>query len=309
MGVSLISVILVVPFGINNILQGRTLLGLMCVAITLLCIITAWFCYHGKYFLSISVLGLAPMITFAIALAVYRQGDVASYWVFAGVLSLYFILPEKQAWGANVLFLAINLPVSWYVLEQASFIRLFAVLIGVSFYASYSIREINKQHALLKEQVARDPLTGLYNRSLLRSSLEQAINVNRRTDIPVSLLMLDIDDFKLVNDQLGHDVGDSSLKAIGYALHSYFRDSDMVFRVGGEEFLVLLYNSNKANSTIIAEKLRKKIEKQSLIPDRNLTVSIGVSELKSEMGWEAWMKRCDNNLYLAKSRGRNRVVS
>lgn len=309
LGASLISVILVAPFGINSFLQGRTILGAMSLTIVLLFVITAWFCYRGKYYKSISIFGLAPLITLAIALAVYKQGDIASYWVFAGVLSLYFILPEKLAWGANAFFLVIILPVSWYALEQAAFIRLFAVLLGVSFYAAYSIREIYKQHNQLKDKDARDPLTGLYNRSLLHSSLERAIHVNQRHETPMSLLLLDVDNFKLIHDQLGHEVGDSSLQSIGNALNAYFRGSDMVFRTGGEEFLVLLYDSNKVNSIKIAEKLRKDIEQLSLIPDRKLTVSIGVSELKSTMGWKAWMKRCDNNLYLAKLRGQNRVVA
>lgn len=309
MGVSLISIILVAPFAINHLIQGRALLGVFGLCIVLLCASTAWFCFHGNYFRAISVYGLTPMITVTIALAIYVQGAPATYWIFAGVLSLYFILPEKFAWLANTVFLSITLPFTWQVLDLPSFIRLFAVVLAVSFYASYSIREITKQHILLKTQASIDPLTGLFNRSLLQSSLDHAISLHRRKEIPMSLLVLDIDHFKLINDQLGHDVGDKSLQAIGHALSAYFRGSDRVFRLGGEEFLVLLYDSNKQDSTDIAERLRKDIEKLSLIPDRKLTVSIGVSEFKSSMNWDTWMKRCDNNLYLAKSRGRNRVVA
>ena len=120
---------------------------------------------------------------------------------------------------------------------------------------------------------------------------------------------MDIDYFKAINDELGHDIGDHVLMQLGAFLKDSFRDSDKVFRIGGEEFLILLYNTDEANSIDIAEKIRRGIENISLIPGRTVTVSIGVAGLGSGKGWEQWMKACDKNLYEAKNSGRNRVVA
>jgi diguanylate cyclase (GGDEF)-like protein len=120
---------------------------------------------------------------------------------------------------------------------------------------------------------------------------------------------MDIDLFKKINDELGHDIGDHVLVQLGRFLKSFFRETDKVFRTGGEEFLILVYNTNEENSANLAEKLRQAIENLSLVPDRKVTVSIGVSGINSEKDWKLWMKDCDNNLYEAKDNGRNRVVA
>jgi diguanylate cyclase (GGDEF)-like protein len=119
---------------------------------------------------------------------------------------------------------------------------------------------------------------------------------------------MDVDYFKKINDELGHDIGDDVLVQLGVFLKDSLRGSDKVFRIGGEEFLILLYNTNEANGIEIAEKLRKDVENLSLIPDRTVTVSIGVAGQNSVRDWKQWMKICDKNLYEAKNSGRNRVV-
>ncbi|MEW8565521.1 MAG: GGDEF domain-containing protein [Candidatus Thiodiazotropha endolucinida] len=111
-----------------------------------------------------------------------------------------------------------------------------------------------------------------------------------------------------INSLLGHEIGDHVLMQLGAFLKDFLRDSDKIFRIGGEEFLILLYNTDEANSVDIAEKIRKGIENLSLIPDRTVTVSIGVAGLSSVTDWKQWMKTCDKNLYEAKNSGRNRVA-
>jgi diguanylate cyclase (GGDEF)-like protein len=121
--------------------------------------------------------------------------------------------------------------------------------------------------------------------------------------------MLDLDNFKSINDDFGHNVGDHVLKSVSDYMKEYFRSSDMIFRIGGEEFLVLLYNTDETDSLVIAEKVRADIEQLPLITDRPVTVSVGVSSLKPGMNWKTWMKQCDKKMYLAKSGGRNQVVN
>lgn len=308
-GVALTAILILTPFTINNFLQEWYLLGFFTLLTVVLCITNAYFCFQGKYNLEVNLFGLFPVFMIAIIVALYQLGVAGSYWPTLGIIAFYYMLPEKFAWIVNIIFVAVIAPIGWDVLEPPIAMRFFAVLIGVSFFSFLSIREINKQHFLLKKQAITDSLTGLYNRSLLQGSLENLINQSHRTDTDMTLIMLDIDHFKKINDEHGHDIGDLVLKAFGAFLADYFRATDMVFRLGGEEFIAIIYGADKINAQLVAETLRGKIEELSIVPNIKITVSIGVSCLQANMGWEQWMKDSDNNLYLAKARGRNQVVS
>ncbi len=308
LGIALVSVLIVTPFALSNFAVGHYLIGIFTLILTSLCTINAYHCYQGNYHLGLNLFGIAPAIIIAIGYALYELGVVASYWPYLGILAFYFMLPEKPAWITNIIFILTISPIAWYVLEPSVAIRFTAVLLGLSFFAFLSMREIFKQHHMLKQLSATDPLTGLNNRLLLKSTIDHAIHQSARSNIAMSLIMLDIDHFKKINDEYGHSVGDSILGAIGALLQSFFRKDDTIFRIGGEEFLILIHNTNGIATHKIAEKLRSKIENLSLLPNGSVTVSIGVCELQADMNRKSWMKQCDDNLYLAKSSGRNQVV-
>jgi len=308
-GVALTSAIILTPFTINNFIQGRYLLGVLTLLTFSLCAISAWLCYHGKYHLKINLFGIAPSIMAAIATALISLGIVGSYWPALGIIAFYFILPKRPAWLANLIFIGIITPIAWTILDPAVAMRFFAVLLGISFFAFISAHEVYKQYHQLNKQAITDKLTGLQNRFLLQSSLEKAINQSYRTNTPMAILMLDIDHFKIINDQFGHHTGDLVLKKTGDFLSKSFRSSDIVFRIGGEEFLVLIYNTDKKDAHRIAEELRGEFEKHALIDHQSVTISIGVSSLQPDMSWEQWMKESDKNMYQAKENGRNQVVA
>lgn len=307
--VNFVSILVIFPFGINDFVQGRYLIGALILVVICLCVANVWMGLNDKYHEGINILGIVPAIILTISFATYELGVVGSYWAFLGVLSLYFILPEKRAWVANLIFLIIIVPVAWHSLDQAEAVRFIAVISGTSLFASLSVHEISKQNYLLKKLATTDSLTGLYNRTLLQSSLERAIHQSSRTNTAMSLIMLDIDHFKKINDVYGHDVGDRVLALMGEFLRHHFRGSDMVFRIGGEEFLVLVYNTDKRKALGVAEKLRAEVERLELIPDYTVTVSGGVSNFFDGDSWKQWMKQCDENLYIAKASGRNQVIA
>mgnify|MGYP002149947299 FL=1 len=308
-GVALTSALILTPFTINNFIQGRYILGLFTLMILTLCSISAWLCHNDRYHLKINLFGIAPAIIVAIVTAVHQLGIVGSYWPSLGIIAFYFILPKKPAWIVNIIFVVIITPVAWTTLDHSTAIRFFAVLLSISCFTYFSINEVYKQHYLLKKLAITDSLTGLHNRSLLQTSLENAINQSHRSNTPMSVLMFDIDYFKAINDQFGHDEGDSILKITGDFLSKSFRASDLIFRIGGEEFVAILYNTDKVNATQLAEQLREKYENLSLIPNHPVTISIGVSSLNANMDWEKWMKQADEKMYLAKRNGRNRVIA
>jgi diguanylate cyclase (GGDEF)-like protein len=141
----------------------------------------------------------------------------------------------------------------------------------------------------------------------MESTLSDAMERNRRNGSFVSILLVDIDFFKKINDTFGHNVGDRVLKGLVELITNRSRRLDRMFRIGGEEFLVYLPDTKGAVAVSHAEALRELIAKSALLPDHQVTVSIGVAELAGDPSREAWIKRADEALYRAKRSGRNRV--
>jgi diguanylate cyclase (GGDEF)-like protein len=164
-----------------------------------------------------------------------------------------------------------------------------------------------QQRTLLKEQVMTDPLTGAFNRRHLDCCLQTAIARRSRMGEPASLLMLDVDHFKDINDALGHAAGDRVLKQLVALASARSRKLDVLFRVGGKEFLLLLPGSAHDGALTVAEGLRRAIAAADLLHGRRLSVSIGVSELQHGQAASNWIEDADAALYRAKRGGRNRV--
>ncbi len=165
----------------------------------------------------------------------------------------------------------------------------------------------------LEELATKDQLTGLCNRRYLETSLQQIVAGIRRRDSMLGILMCDIDFFKKTNDTYGHDIGDDVLRALAQIFLKCVRESDMIIRFGGEEFLILLLDCKAGVAEETAEKIRSTVEKYEF-PLHNgsikKTLSIGVAEFtaqESENIWET-IKFADVALYEAKNRGRNQVV-
>ncbi len=156
-----------------------------------------------------------------------------------------------------------------------------------------------------------DPVTGLNNRSALEQALEHQVELARRYDNPLSLLMIDIDFFKQVNDRHGHPAGDALLMELGNRLAECARRSDIIFRYGGEEFSILLNNTDITGARRLAERIRRAIEEKPFRHGRKkipMTVSVGVATLKKGEDGKALVERADRALYQAKNAGRNQVV-
>jgi len=156
----------------------------------------------------------------------------------------------------------------------------------------------------------KDPLTGANNRSAMNSSMIREIELSRRHGTPLSLIALDIDYLKNINDSYGHAAGDCAIKAVANAVNDCIRSSDMLFRFGGEEFVVLLSNTGKRGALMLAERIRHTIEKLEckysdfVLP---LSACLGVSCYTKRDNSETLFKKADIALYRAKSDGRNCV--
>ncbi|WP_137807911.1 GGDEF domain-containing protein [Pseudomonas sp. G(2018)] len=161
------------------------------------------------------------------------------------------------------------------------------------------------------QSALRDPLTDTGNRIAMDQTLLREIEVSRRHLHPLSLLMLDIDHFKQINDTHGHSVGDEVLKAVAASIKQQLRNVDMVFRFGGEEFLIVLSNTNREAAALVGERLRLAVQTEEFVAEGRsieLTVSLGCSTLLPGESAESLLRRADNALYVAKREGRNRLT-
>lgn len=170
-------------------------------------------------------------------------------------------------------------------------------------------RDLRDANATIVELTRTDPLTKLANRRYFETRIEEMVSVAKRQSQPLSLVMTDIDHFKAINDNYGHDAGDRVL--IGYAdlMMQGVRLEDMVARFGGEEFIILLPASHMDQAWNVAERLRTELSHADLIGNGVfVTASFGVSALKAGEPIENFIKRADKALYQAKQQGRNQTV-
>ncbi|WP_024955509.1 GGDEF domain-containing protein [Sulfurospirillum arcachonense] len=164
----------------------------------------------------------------------------------------------------------------------------------------------------LKKQANHDYLTNLYNRRYFNEIAQNLIKIENRENKPLSIIMIDIDNFKYINDTYGHTIGDDVIKLLAFLLKKHTRDSDITARYGGEEFVILLPSTNQNGAIKIAEHIRTTVENQniSINTDKyiNFTISLGVSSLnhKNELISEI-LNRADKALYSAKENGKNKT--
>jgi diguanylate cyclase (GGDEF)-like protein len=170
--------------------------------------------------------------------------------------------------------------------------------------------EARQRAELAQERAMTDQLTGLLNRYGLQHTLARENAEARRYNRPLSCALIDIDNFKTINDTYGHAIGDLTLQQIAGVLREAVRGSDTVFRYGGEEFLVLLPATDLEGAVALAEKIRVAASKRSFGDGShvfNLTLSAGVAGLYVEESGHDMIARADMELYRAKERGRNRI--
>lgn len=300
---------LIIPFAIYHLSYKHLGVGIGAVITALSLYIVAWACYRKKYKTIYTFIWFTPFTTLFIAYIIYFIGITGTYWCYPTLILFYFMMSERQAWLSNIIFALFNIPIVWYLFETHEAIRFTVTFSLVSAYSAIFLHIVAKQYSELQKMATTDKLTGLYNRTLLKDSLERAISQNKRSGIPFSLITFDIDHFKSINDTLGHDIGDDVLKEMANILKSHTRSSDMVFRIGGEEFVVLVHNTDEKQCADVAEKIRQVVEQERLLSDRQVTISAGISGLKEDMDIAKWLKASDEKLYLAKKNGRNRVVN
>ncbi|MCX7982489.1 MAG: GGDEF domain-containing protein [Syntrophales bacterium] len=175
-------------------------------------------------------------------------------------------------------------------------------------------RQLKKKNSQLKEAINTvkrimntDHLTGILNRRAFEKSLKREISFAIRHKMPLSIIMIDIDHFKKINDTYGHETGDLVLKRFAITIQKSLREEDILGRFGGEEFILALPNTNSEHALDASERIRQKIEQKKIRYIRgNITASFGITEFSPSDDIRSLLKRADDALYEAKRNGRNR---
>ncbi len=188
-----------------------------------------------------------------------------------------------------------------------------APLFGLAISKARAFQQLEDDEVKLQKLASTDSLTGLFNRRYFLSALDNEFSRSKRYHSPLSAIMLDIDHFKLVNDNYGHPVGDKVLIELANIISGELRKSDIAARLGGDEFIVLLPETNQVNALIFSNRLRNNIEKTLTSYQSgpvSITTSIGVAEINNDCKTpEDLLHHCDQALYNAKNKGRNIVTA
>ncbi|MCK9398198.1 MAG: GGDEF domain-containing protein [Methylobacter sp.] len=175
----------------------------------------------------------------------------------------------------------------------------------------YPLKNATLFHQALK-MAYTDPLTQTHNRAAFNDSINREMSLAARNAKSLSVIFFDIDHFKTINDTYGHDCGDTTLAFCAKWIKESLRDSDIVFRYGGEEFVILLSDTDAYGAELLAERIRASIEHHTIAYDMEtikITASLGVSTLRKDDTIESFIKRADEAMYTAKNNGRNQVIS
>ena len=304
---SVLAIVFLVPFAIHDFLRGRGALGAAIVCVVVAFSADGW-AVRKRRKPPIPYAFLLVPITAAITLSLATQGVIGAFWCYPVVLFFFFVLPQRRAIVCSAALLVAATAIVYHYLTMRITVR-FAVSLLLTIVMVNIIQNIihGLQRRLL-EQAITDPLTGAFNRRHMSTRLREVLASGRPPATPSALLMIDVDHFKKINDEHGHDAGDAVLKGLVSVVRSRARQTDLLFRMGGEEFVLLLPDTTETEAMTLADDIREAIAGSPLLEGHKVTVSIGVGPADPQDSVDSWIKGTDAAMYVAKESGRNRVA-
>ncbi len=302
-----VTVVLLTPFMINNFVQGRWAVASILLVVQSMTFINVYAVWRERRPPINSALLLIPFVA-GITAAVVVQGVPGTFWSYPVILYGYFIVRRRVAIFCSLAMLVYFSGLTFLFIDPALAVRLFATLLLTIIMINIVLNVISDLNRILANQAMTDPLTGTFNRRFMEQTLKSLVARAQRRPITAALLMIDADRFKDINDVYGHDRGDQVLQRIVQLVGGRMRQGEQLFRWGGEEFVLLLEETDADGAMVVAEDVRRGIEAAGILPERAVTVSIGVAQYQSGQTVDAWTKAADHALYQAKGAGRNRVA-
>ncbi len=256
---------------------------------------------------------LSPPVLMAVLagldlLLLYSGHRYALFLQFPLLIALPVLLPGRMSLALCVATLLLSAPAAFNILPSSD-ILLVGFALGLCWFISnWLVYVLAVQTKRLRDIAVTDPLTGAYNRRYMELRAYKGLEAWARYGREETLLVMDVDRFKAINDKFGHSVGDRALAELVCVVQSRVRSADTLCRFGGEEFVLLLSETDAQHALAVAEKLREAVAAAQILPEgQQMTVSIGVCHVGAARNVDHWFQLADRALYAAKSKGRNRV--
>jgi diguanylate cyclase (GGDEF)-like protein len=297
----------IAPFAVYRYTHGQALVGLLDTAIMLAIGLGAAQAYRSGKAEAMALL-IAATCSIGCAAVSALVGLAGLLWAFPVLLANFLLVPRRQAAALSLALTAGVLlfdPVLGSVMLKAAFAVTAAV---VGLFAGIFAWRAESQRVQLEAMAAHDPLTGAHNRRNMAAELKAAMAASVRDGTPLGLLIFDLDRFKSINDSMGHEAGDRVLVQVSELVRRNTRKQDRFFRLGGEEFGLLLPGADAQSLQHIAEKLRRTVEAEVRCGDHGVSISLGAASYCPGESAGSWQRRADLAMYRAKRDGRNRTV-
>jgi len=294
----------VLPFAIKRFMQQEWTSAIIDTVIVTGFVALGTYVYRTRRVRAAS-LAIAFLCMVGVITTVYANGPVQVYWVFPALMAMFYLIQPREAVLGAVITIAALLPVVVPASDAHESGTIITTILVTSAFAFAFSLITSRQREQLLVLATKDPLTGAGNRRGLDAKLTDVVNAFHRLGTCASLVMIDLDHFKKVNDIHGHAVGDQILKRVTKIINLRIRVTDSLYRIGGEEFVVVLEGADLDRAVHLAEQLRTLVDANELVPDHAVTISLGVAELKDGENSNDWLHRADEALYGAKHAGRN----
>lgn len=294
----------VIPFAILRFMQQQWLAAVIDTIIVIGFVAFGTYVYRTRRVRAASI-AIAVLCVGGVVTTVYVNGPRQIYWVFPVLMAVFYLIKPREAVIGAIVTIVALLPVVLPASESHESTTILITILVTSAVALAFSLITSRQREQLLVLATKDPLTGAGNRRGLDAKLSDVVNAYRRSGTPSSLVLIDLDHFKRVNDVHGHAVGDQILKRVTDIMNLRIRVTDSLYRIGGEEFVVVLEGADLHRAARLAEQLRTLVDANELVPDHAVTISLGVAEIKQGEIGNDWLHRADEALYRAKDAGRN----
>jgi len=306
LALSAVAVVGVLPFAFIRIANGDWIMA------SIDAIIIMGFAFLGSSVLRprrvrFASIAIAVFCVVGVLTTVYIRGEQQIFWAYPALLATFYLAKPGEAVLISTLTIIALVPALVPKMDGIILTTTFVTLIATSVFA-YAFAFLSRgQRDQLLQLARKDPLTGAGNRRALDEKLMEVCAAQARANTPASLVLIDIDNFKEINDEFGHAAGDQILVRLTEIIELRIRVTDSLYRIGGEEFVVVIEGQTKDKARRMAEQLRTLVEANELAPEGSVTISLGVAELAIGESPEAWIRRADLALYESKRLGRNQT--
>ena len=294
----------ILPFAVMRFVEGKWIDGFIDALLIGGIAMLGWLVYRAHQ-VRVAATVIAILCVIGVLSTVYSNGPQQIYWAYPALMAIFYLIRPNEAILLCLGMLAGLVPAYLPNPDKVATGTVFITIVVMCAFGYAFSLVTRRQHSALIRLATKDPLTGAGNRRALDAKLGRIVAKRARKPGKASLIMLDLDHFKAVNDAHGHATGDLILKSLTKIVNLRIRVIDSLFRIGGEEFVVVLDGEDKEHASHLAEQLRTLVEANELVPEQEVTISLGVAELVPGETPQEWLERADAAMYRAKRRGRN----